>query len=379
MKSNYTLNHFKFNIIDSEPKAYWLGFLFADCGIKDNGLQLHLGKKDKDHVEKFKSFIETNKEIHEYKKFHNNQFYYTYSLSIFSKQLVGDLKRLGCIYPKMKREFPKELNKEFWSHFLRGLFDGDGCIFKEKQKKYRFGIFFIGTKAIIDIIQPILEQICNGKGGIQKCDGTNPDHQMYNLRFGRRNEIQLIGEYLYNNATIYLERKKKIYNELLQSIKDHSIEEVFNPYKKDELDQFILDIKEKVAKNEPINWSELATKYNRTEMALKKKAQRFKIGYFFKRQPISHQLDDELKQLTEIDIDQIAKKYQNHHDVIKKHVKKLGLIQKVKQKSSYQYWNEDEMKKLEQLINTKKNNIEIAIELNRTIQSVEKKREKINI
>lgn len=48
-----------FEKIDTEEKAYWLGFLFADgyVGTNDNSVGLGLAIKDIEHVKKFKKFI----------------------------------------------------------------------------------------------------------------------------------------------------------------------------------------------------------------------------------------------------------------------------------------------------------------------------------
>lgn len=48
-----------FENIDTEEKAYWLGFLYADgcVGSKESKVELSLAEKDLRHMEKFRSFI----------------------------------------------------------------------------------------------------------------------------------------------------------------------------------------------------------------------------------------------------------------------------------------------------------------------------------
>lgn len=59
-KQNETkFNENIFDVIDSEEKAYWLGFLFADGYISSskNTIELSLALKDKEHLEKFAKFM----------------------------------------------------------------------------------------------------------------------------------------------------------------------------------------------------------------------------------------------------------------------------------------------------------------------------------
>src|SRR5262245_16933447 len=49
----YQCDHTFFASLDSEAKAYWLGFLMADGGVKGTSLNLGLSIVDQGHVEKF--------------------------------------------------------------------------------------------------------------------------------------------------------------------------------------------------------------------------------------------------------------------------------------------------------------------------------------
>ena len=60
----YNVNHNYFDIIDTEEKAYWLGFLYADGYIRErksgNSLEMKLSIKDKHHLELFRESINSN-------------------------------------------------------------------------------------------------------------------------------------------------------------------------------------------------------------------------------------------------------------------------------------------------------------------------------
>ena len=57
MSAKNILTHFE--NIDTEEKAYWLGFLYADGYVNANEdkIELCLAEKDFHHLEKFKNFI----------------------------------------------------------------------------------------------------------------------------------------------------------------------------------------------------------------------------------------------------------------------------------------------------------------------------------
>lgn len=55
-------NRHIFDIIDSQEKAYWLGFIIADgyLNVDRRMLRIKLGDKDKNHLEKFIKFLGGN-------------------------------------------------------------------------------------------------------------------------------------------------------------------------------------------------------------------------------------------------------------------------------------------------------------------------------
>lgn len=54
-----------FEIIDTEEKAYWLGFLYADGSVSssEDKIELGLAEQDMHHIEKFRDFIGINNKI----------------------------------------------------------------------------------------------------------------------------------------------------------------------------------------------------------------------------------------------------------------------------------------------------------------------------
>ena len=113
-----------FETIDTEEKAYWLGFLYADGYIsKYNQIEVSLSPEDKEHLIKLKLFVNTNTNIIEDE--------HRCRLLFCSKEMVADLAKLGCVNNKsLILTFPTEeqVPNTFLRHFLRGYVDGDGCL-----------------------------------------------------------------------------------------------------------------------------------------------------------------------------------------------------------------------------------------------------------
>lgn len=116
-----------------------------------------LKKDDLSHIEKFKSFMKCDNRI----SFREKQ--QAYRISIYSKELSDDLTKLGCFQNKsLKLKFPtsKQVPDKLIHHFMRGYFDGDGCICFG-QGQLRFSV--IGTKDFLLEYEKIILKVLNRK------------------------------------------------------------------------------------------------------------------------------------------------------------------------------------------------------------------------
>jgi hypothetical protein len=196
----YSLNHEKFDTIDSEDKAYWLGFLFADGCVHENSndISLSLSIVDIGHLEKFKTFLETDKPIRTYSKKVGSDYSKMIATSSHMKE---SLISLGCIPNKTTTlRFPN-IRKDLVLHFIRGYFDGDGSItYASTQKSYKFRMcgtyeFLSSVKEILDIENPLRQRW--------------PDRGVNNweIDFGGNIKTYKKLKLLYENSTVYLDRK----------------------------------------------------------------------------------------------------------------------------------------------------------------------------
>ena len=187
-----------FEKINTEEKAYWLGFLYADGYVasgKRNDVELSLQLSDKCHLKKFKDFIGFEG------KLITDSF--RCRISFKNKKIKQDLIKLGCTPKKsLTSKFPTEeqVPKELIPHFIRGYLDGDGCVFNNDKEK-RIG--FVGTKNILENIQDIMYK----EFGLTKTK-MQPQGQAFQCMWSGTGNLKTWFDYLYNyEDIIFLQRK----------------------------------------------------------------------------------------------------------------------------------------------------------------------------
>lgn len=152
----YNVNHNYFENIDTFDKAYWLGFFYADGCVCYNKPCLEL--KDKDHIEKFRRAIQTEGySIHTRIDKRFDPPCITYSLQVKSSKMVSDLEKWRCVPRKSLKidSFP-HIDVSLYPHFIRGCFDGDGCLSYVKTENH-YRIDFIGQEKFLKGIQKFFE------------------------------------------------------------------------------------------------------------------------------------------------------------------------------------------------------------------------------
>lgn len=116
--------------IDTEEKAYWLGFLAADgnIGVGLAYLQVALAEKDAGHLVKLKTDLKADHEVKVYTEAGNK----VARLYISSVKLVNGLVRSGIVPQKTHTLKPWVGPPDLMRHYWRGYFDGDGSITKTR-------------------------------------------------------------------------------------------------------------------------------------------------------------------------------------------------------------------------------------------------------
>lgn len=200
-----------FEKIDTEEKAYWLGFLMADGYVSKNSNKIELQIKDKEHLEKFKNFLDSKHKISERKNILNGKEFVSYRISICDKQIHQSLISLGCIPNKTFEMHIPNIDDNLFRHWLRGYFDGDGCIFCYNKKPFLKGRYHISlSSGNLYILQEILEKL-NELFPFKNIKVKNTK-TCYEIRTMNILDTQLFLDLLYKDSTIYLDRKFELYN-----------------------------------------------------------------------------------------------------------------------------------------------------------------------
>ena len=185
----YTINKNYFKSIDTENKAYWLGYLWADGCISKYSIIMELQVADKDHLELF--LKEIYGDIHPELKEKDG----CVVANISCMEMVDDLKNIG-FGTKDKRVNIPTIPSELYRHFVRGYYDGDGDFFKH-GKTFRISgrILFLEN-----LVEKLPEELHNNRLE------TTVRYKSGRLIF-RDSTRKYMKNYLYDNSTIYLQRK----------------------------------------------------------------------------------------------------------------------------------------------------------------------------
>lgn len=195
------INHNYFKVIDDEHKAYWLGFLYADGYNNEKFYQVEITLKDEDKyiLEELKKDCESIYDI-KYKEVNlNGKIFPCNRLTLYSKEISQDLKKLGCMQKKsLIIKFPtkEQVPNSLIHHFMRGYFDGNGCISGNN--------FMLNSTK--DFLDEYIKRLRNNTD-ISKAGYFSIDGQGHRWSHASKRDLQKIFNYLYKDATIYLHRK----------------------------------------------------------------------------------------------------------------------------------------------------------------------------
>lgn len=121
----YTKNENFFENIDSELKAYLLGWIAGDGHIRKDGFTISVHFIDGEILNLFRGALNINKTVKFCKR--DNTLTLNVSSVKIVKDLLKNLQLNQCGKKFDKINLPK-LSKELQWAFIRGLFDSDGCV-----------------------------------------------------------------------------------------------------------------------------------------------------------------------------------------------------------------------------------------------------------
>lgn len=139
-----------------------------------------------------------------------------YKLNVASKKLSNQLIKLGCTPRKSHTLEMPSIDSNLTHHFIRGFFDGDGCIgFTERPRKTKenykvFKASFCGSVPFCDQLKKQLENNLN----ISVSEYLRSNKKTKEISINGNHQILALKRWMYHDATIFLIRKKEKFEEL---------------------------------------------------------------------------------------------------------------------------------------------------------------------
>lgn len=184
--------------------AYAVGLFAADGCLSSDRRHLEFNSKDKQQVENFRKCLGLDNKI--IKKARNNEGTKRYYRVQFGDvQFYKFLESIGLSPRKSKILQKLKIPKRFFSDFLRGLFDGDGCfrIFTHPESQYpqiRVSFASASPKFIRWLRQKINKEL-HIEGFVETAKRDE------NLIYAIKGSLKLLNYMYYSPNIFYLSRK----------------------------------------------------------------------------------------------------------------------------------------------------------------------------
>lgn len=194
-----------FSKIDSEEKAYWWGLFYADGFLYRNTIKLTLKKKDAPHLEKLKDFMQSENPMRDRIHYANGKGYPSVELELSDTQIGKGLRKLGInVGRKNFTKAIQNLPNELAHHWIRGFFDGDGSAKKDQS------LSFCGGHILLTWIRDKLSQEVRTNPNLAITKHTTAN--IYYLSISGRLQALKVADYMYQDATVWMERKRNVIN-----------------------------------------------------------------------------------------------------------------------------------------------------------------------
>lgn len=225
----YKYDEHYFDDVDTPAKSYWLGFLYADGSInrfyRSDGtlrsmtLDVALCEKDIDHLRKFLCEIKSDCPIFSRTIKLKGKEYGACRIQINSSELCSGLVNLGCTPNKtLTIKYPSSdiVPVHLQKHFVRGFFDGDGCLYTNLNTK----TLLITFTGMYDMLYGVREFLISS-GVLRKVPKIESHGRVaHEIRISGRSDVKEIMDFLYDGAgTNKLDRKYDKFVHFCSSVK----------------------------------------------------------------------------------------------------------------------------------------------------------------
>src|SRR3989344_4096405 len=187
--------------------AYAIGLLATDGCLSSDGLLIDLTSKDEEQLLNFSKCVGVNFNIGNKWNLKGdkclriqfkNRIFYDFLLSI------GLTPKKSLTIGKLK------IPSKYFFDFLRGCFDGDGCFYSYWDPRWRSShMFYLSFSSANEThilwLQKEIKKLLLIKGHISKSQRKG---SIYNLRYAKKETMEVIEKMYYNHSIICLLRKR---------------------------------------------------------------------------------------------------------------------------------------------------------------------------
>jgi predicted DNA-binding protein YlxM (UPF0122 family) len=215
-----------FDVINTDEKAYFLGFLYADGNVKTNKnmVVLALKESDREILERLNKLIHIDKPLYLDKNKRGGNRENIVGIRICNKNITNKLIQYGCHPNKtFTLSFPNFLDKKLYNSFIRGYFDGDGYIgmirdsrkdkYGVKYNKFYHKFTLTGNGLFLRAVANIFKELLNVNSSfeIRHKDRSN---DIVSLTVKGNTQIERIYDFLYSDSNLFLNRKHIIFKQI---------------------------------------------------------------------------------------------------------------------------------------------------------------------
>jgi hypothetical protein len=109
----------------------------------------------------------------------------------------------------------REVPAIYYKDLLRGLIDSDGTI--SFKNRYRIGFALIASDSVLDFFNVMLFEITQTKYKYKRIVRHASCNLVKSITLGGAGRILFVLDYLYRDANIFLDRKYKLYKDILNN------------------------------------------------------------------------------------------------------------------------------------------------------------------
>lgn len=199
----------KIKIKWSSSFAYAIGTIATDGNLSPDGRHINITSKDKEMVKTIAVCLGAKNRIGRKSSGSSSKKKY-FVLQFGDVNFYAFLMSLGIMPRKSKTIGTLKIPSRFFFDFLRGHFDGDGTFFSYWDPRWKSSFMFYteflsASRTHIIWLQKEIEKRLNIHGHIT----TNNKHQIFHLKYAKRESLILLKEMYYDSHVACLERKRK--------------------------------------------------------------------------------------------------------------------------------------------------------------------------